>query len=104
MWKIDPAIAVALSERFNVGALQHEVTRLVRSNTREILDCPEALRFLIGDKFDANIKRDIKVTSYMSTISPKEKRNIQLMSLVSVALGPNTACVGHYILRETLRQ
>lgn len=75
VWKIDPAIAVALSERFNVGALQHEVTRLVRSNTREILDCPEALRFLIGDKFDANMKRDIKVCQIRPNF-PESKWNI----------------------------
>ncbi|KIP08776.1 hypothetical protein PHLGIDRAFT_29437 [Phlebiopsis gigantea 11061_1 CR5-6] len=60
VWKIDPAIAVAMSERFNVATLNSEVTRLVRSNTREILDCPEALRFLIGDRLDQSVNRDIK--------------------------------------------
>lgn len=61
VWKIDPAIAVHMSERFNVTALSNEVIRLVRSNTRDVLDVPEALRFLIGEKLDANIKRDLKV-------------------------------------------
>jgi phosphatidylinositol 4-kinase A len=61
VWKIDPAIAVHMSERFNAGTLQTEVTRLVRSNTRDVLDVPEALRFLIGENLDTNIKRDLKV-------------------------------------------
>lgn len=51
-----------MSERFHVAIVQNEVTRLVRSNTREVLDCAEALRFLIGDKLDVNMKRDIKVS------------------------------------------
>lgn len=61
MWSIDPAIAVNMAERFHAAAVQNEVTRLVRSNTRDVLDVPEALRFLIGDKFDPRIRRDIKV-------------------------------------------
>lgn len=63
MWNINPAIAINMSERFHVAIVQNEVTRLVRSNTREVLDCAEALRFLIGDKLDVNMKRDIKVSA-----------------------------------------
>ena len=61
VWKVDPAIAVYMSERFNAPALHGEVTRLVRSNTRDILDVAEALPFLIGDKLDGNVQRDLKV-------------------------------------------
>lgn len=66
VWKIDPAIAVHMCERFNVPAIQNEVTRLVRSSTRDVLDVPEALYFLIGDKLDPNIRRDLKVCSRIS--------------------------------------
>lgn len=61
LWKINPAIAVYLSERFKTPIVQQEVGKLVRSTTLDVLDTPEALRFLIGDKLDPHIRRDLKV-------------------------------------------
>jgi phosphatidylinositol 4-kinase len=61
VWKINPAIAVYITERFKSPVVQLEVGKLVRSTTLDVLDTPEALRFLIGDKLDLNIRRDLKV-------------------------------------------
>lgn len=61
LWQIDPAVAIYLTERFNVPIIAHEVGRLVRSRTRDVLDIPEALRFLVGDKTGADVRRDLKV-------------------------------------------
>ncbi|KAI0818966.1 atypical/PIKK/PI4K protein kinase [Irpex lacteus] len=58
VWSIDPAIAVNMAERFHTAAVQNEVTRLVRSNTRDVLDVPEALR------------RDIKYLLLWAPIPP----------------------------------
>ena len=90
VWKIDPAIAIAMSERFNVATLNSEVTRLVRSNTREILDCPEALRFLIGDRLDASVKRDIKVLARI------------LPPFLNTHFSHSTSCYGHQHLLSWL--
>ena len=61
MWQIDPAIAVYLPERFHVVSISNEVTRLIRSGTRDVLDIPEALQYLVGERIDAGVQRDFKV-------------------------------------------
>ena len=43
--------------------LEAEVARLVRSNLLACADVPDALNFLIGDKLDPAIRRDLKVRS-----------------------------------------
>jgi phosphatidylinositol 4-kinase len=60
-WQLDPGIAVHLTERFTVPALASEVTSLVRSNPLACLDVPEALNFLVGDKLDSTVRRDLRV-------------------------------------------
>ncbi|KAA1469432.1 atypical/PIKK/PI4K protein kinase [Dentipellis sp. KUC8613] len=60
VWEIDPAIAVHFTERFKQLIVTHEVSRAVRSNPRDVLHSSEALRFLLGDKFDPNVRRDLK--------------------------------------------
>lgn len=57
-WQLDPAIGIFLTERCKHAAVHNEVGRLVRSNTRDVIDVPEALRFLLGD---INVRRDLKV-------------------------------------------
>ena len=61
MWQIDPAIAVFFAERFQHVTAKSEVLKLVRSNTVNILDVPEALPLLVGDRLDPNVRRDLKV-------------------------------------------
>lgn len=59
--KVDPAIAVYMAERFKSPGVQSEVGKLVRSSSLDFLDTPEALHFLVGDKLDVNVRRDLKV-------------------------------------------
>jgi phosphatidylinositol 4-kinase len=62
VWQIDPAIAVHLPERFKGSVVVHnEVTKLVRSTTRDVLDTAEALPFLLGDRIDSAVRRDLRV-------------------------------------------
>lgn len=61
MWQIEPAIAVHMPERFHNATVNGEVTRLVRSTTRDVLDSPESLKFLVGDRLDVGVQRDLKV-------------------------------------------
>lgn len=61
VWDINPAIAIFLTERSKNTSARSEVTKLVRSSTLDVLDIPEALPFLLGDKVDPNVRRDLKV-------------------------------------------
>ncbi|KAH9952080.1 atypical/PIKK/PI4K protein kinase [Amylocystis lapponica] len=69
-WDIDPAIAVFLAERFNHPAVHSEVSRLVRSRTMDVLDAPEALNYLVGDKLDPSLRRDLKCILLWAPIPP----------------------------------
>ncbi|KAI0647399.1 atypical/PIKK/PI4K protein kinase [Trametes meyenii] len=70
VWDIDPAIAVYFAERFNYPTVQNEVGRLVRSSTPEVLDVPEALRFLVGEKLDINVQRDLRYLLLCAPVTP----------------------------------
>ncbi|KAF8320103.1 atypical/PIKK/PI4K protein kinase [Clavulina sp. PMI_390] len=48
-WKVDPAVAVQLAERVKLSVVAQEVGRLVKSRPALVMDCPEALHFLVGD-------------------------------------------------------
>ncbi|KZT27321.1 atypical/PIKK/PI4K protein kinase [Neolentinus lepideus HHB14362 ss-1] len=69
-WQLDPAIAVYLSERFRHPALHNEIGKLVRSNTPEVLDVPEALQWLVSGKLDAGIRRDLKHLLLWAPVPP----------------------------------
>ncbi|KAH9852668.1 atypical/PIKK/PI4K protein kinase [Lenzites betulinus] len=69
-WEIDPAIAVYFTERFNYPIVQSEVGRLVRSSTPDVLDVPEALRFLVGEKLDLSVQRDLRYLLLWAPVAP----------------------------------
>jgi phosphatidylinositol 4-kinase A len=60
-WKVEPAIAVHLSERFKLPVVENEVRKWVRSNTRSVLGVPDALKFLLGEQLETDLRRDLKV-------------------------------------------
>jgi phosphatidylinositol 4-kinase len=62
VWNVDPAIAIFLTERFKSPFARNEVGRLVRSSPKDVLDVPEAVFFLLGDRFDSSVRRDLKVS------------------------------------------
>jgi len=65
-WQLNPGIAIYLTERFSVPALESEVTRLVRSNPLACVDVPDALNFLVGDRLDPTVRRDLRVRSCLT--------------------------------------
>ncbi|KAJ8463246.1 hypothetical protein ONZ51_g10373 [Trametes cubensis] len=69
-WEIDPAIAVYFAERFNYPAVQAEVGRLVRANTPDVLNVPEALHFLVGEKLDLGVQRDLRYLLLWAPVAP----------------------------------
>ncbi|KAJ3555853.1 hypothetical protein NM688_g2347 [Phlebia brevispora] len=70
LWQLDPAIAVHLPERFHVPLLSGEVMRLIRSSTRDVVDIPEALRFLVGERLDVAVQRDLKYLLLWAPVPP----------------------------------
>ena len=63
VWEVDPAIAVHFVERFKQPAVMNEVNRSVRSNPRDVLHVPEAVRYLLGERVDSSVRRDLRVCS-----------------------------------------
>jgi len=60
-WKFSPAMAVHMGERFKYGPVQAEITRLVKADPKAVLDVPEALHYLLGERVDASSKAALKV-------------------------------------------
>ena len=60
-WKIDPALVVYLGERFKHAIVEKEVGRWIRAHSREFLDHPTALKYVVGEKLDQFLSRDLKV-------------------------------------------
>ena len=63
MWNFNATVAVYLGERFNSASVRHEIGNLVRSNTLQVLDAPEALFVFLGERLDSGPARDLKVVS-----------------------------------------
>ncbi|KAG1843995.1 hypothetical protein C8R48DRAFT_780450 [Suillus tomentosus] len=70
VWEVDPAIAVHLTKHFKSPAAHAEVQNLVRSNTSQVVDTPEALRFLIGDSFRSGPRRELKYIIVWAPVTP----------------------------------
>ncbi|KAL0946563.1 hypothetical protein HGRIS_012767 [Hohenbuehelia grisea] len=70
LWQIDPAIAIHLLDRFKSPILRQELTKAVRSSTLDALDTPEALPFLLGDRLDPAIQRDLKHLLLWAPVPP----------------------------------
>ena len=60
-WKLLPAMAVHMGERFKHAPIQTELTRLVRTDSRAVINVPEALHFLLGSKLEAGLQRALQV-------------------------------------------
>ncbi|THU88594.1 hypothetical protein K435DRAFT_821590 [Dendrothele bispora CBS 962.96] len=70
VWNLNAAIAVHMTERFKLPVLRNEVTKLVRSSSLEVLDVPEALQFLVGDRMDPIMRRDLKHLLLWAPVPP----------------------------------
>ncbi|KAG9016282.1 phosphatidylinositol-4- kinase [Tulasnella sp. 427] len=69
-WRIDPAIAVHMAERFKAPSVSLEVNRLVRANPDEVSHVPEALRSFLGDRLSPIIVPELKHLLYWAPVPP----------------------------------
>ncbi|KAF8743615.1 hypothetical protein AX14_001677 [Amanita brunnescens Koide BX004] len=70
VWNVNPTAAIQLAERFKNVTVRNEVTKLVRSNTLQVIDTPEALPFLLGDRIDLHDSRDLKFMLLWAPVPP----------------------------------
>ena len=57
-WRVNPAVAVHMAERFKAPAVTLEVGKLVRASPAEVSHVPEALRFFLGADLDLQEKAE----------------------------------------------
>jgi phosphatidylinositol 4-kinase len=55
-------MAVHMAERFKIPTVQSEVTRLVRLDPKAVVDVPEAVFFLLGERLDSTSRGLLKVS------------------------------------------
>ncbi|TFK76247.1 atypical/PIKK/PI4K protein kinase [Pluteus cervinus] len=70
MWQINPAIAIHVTERVKQPLIRLEVGKLVRSSSLDVVDIPEALPFLLGERVDGTVRRDFKYLLLWAPVPP----------------------------------
>ena len=62
-WDISPALAVQLSSRFTLLALQGHLQNLIADNPMDVVTIPEALKFMLTDRILRSNNSGLKVSS-----------------------------------------
>ena len=60
-WKLDPYLAVHLSQRFVSQSMKKEIRRLVLANPEDVIQSPLAAEILLGDALSTDITFQLKV-------------------------------------------
>ena len=60
-WEVSARLAVQMNARFVQPIVYRELHRLIANNTLDVVDVPEALIILLGDRLVPNAKLDLKV-------------------------------------------
>lgn len=55
-------MAVQMGERFKYTPVQIEISRLVRADPKAVIDVPEALHFLLGDRLEPGARNALRVS------------------------------------------
>lgn len=63
-WKLDPYLAIHLSERFTSSFIQREVRRLVLANPADVTESPLGAEILLRDALSPDIQYQLKVNNY----------------------------------------
>ena len=67
-WKLDPYLAVHLSERFTSPAMQKEIRRLIAANPEAVIESPVAAQILLGESLSSDITFPLKVTASLISL------------------------------------
>lgn len=91
-WKLDPYLAVHLSERFTSPTMQKEIRRLVMANPEDVIESPVAAQILLGDSLSTDLRFQLKVTLLI----------IWLIAAFTL-LGPGRPSYGDYLFLTVVR-
>lgn len=67
-WETSPKVAVQMATRFVQPAVQRELHTLIANNTLDVVDVPEALEILLGDKVQPYAKLDLRYLKYWAPV------------------------------------
>ncbi|KAL7310917.1 Phosphatidylinositol 4-kinase stt4 [Mucor circinelloides] len=67
-WETSPKVAVQMAARFVQVAVQRELHTLIANNTLDVVDVPEALELLLGEKVQPNAKLDLRYLKYWAPV------------------------------------
>ncbi|KAI8079556.1 uncharacterized protein B0P05DRAFT_541070 [Gilbertella persicaria] len=67
-WETLPKMAVQMAARFVQPAVQRELHTLIANNTLDVVDVPEALEILLGDKVQPTAKLDLRYLKYWAPV------------------------------------
>ncbi|KAI8148722.1 hypothetical protein BJV82DRAFT_642239 [Fennellomyces sp. T-0311] len=67
-WELSPRLAVQMNARFVQPIVHRELHRLIANNTLDVVDVPEALVILLGDRLVPNAKLDLKHLQYWAPV------------------------------------
>lgn len=65
-WEISPLLAIRMGFRFTQPVIQAELQRHISSHPHDVLDIPEALVLLLGERLVRNTTLDLKVSFLMN--------------------------------------
>jgi phosphatidylinositol 4-kinase len=69
-WDIQPRLAVQMPSRFKLPVVEREVRSLIANNTLDVVNDPEALVILLGDKLAPSSRLNLKHLQYWSPVAP----------------------------------
>jgi hypothetical protein len=93
-WKVDPYLAVHLSERFTSLSMSKEIRRLIKANPQDVRKSPLAAQLLLGESLSPDLGFQLNVRSH---------RNHCLI-VASPILGPCRPTNGNNLLLTVVRQ
>ncbi|KAI8974048.1 hypothetical protein BDB01DRAFT_807332 [Pilobolus umbonatus] len=67
-WEVSPKVAVQMSSRFVQPVVQRELHILIANNTLDVVEIPEALELLLGERLQPNAKLDLKYLKYWAPV------------------------------------
>ncbi|KAI8379424.1 uncharacterized protein BYT42DRAFT_514723 [Radiomyces spectabilis] len=67
-WEMSPRLAVQMEARFVVPIVHRELHRLIANNTLDVVDIPEALVILLGERILSTAKLDLKHLQYWAPV------------------------------------
>lgn len=69
-WAEDPAIAVQLVKRFQSPRLEADVRRLIRTFPEKVVDQPDAVQIMLGDKISGGLGFQLKYLLFWAPVNP----------------------------------